>query len=99
MSAMPVTVIATMRAKPGQEQALQRELQSLVPITRKEHGCLNYDLHRSVEDPATFVFHENWTTRAALDAHLANDHLTAFLGKAESLLAAPPEIRVLERIG
>lgn len=99
MSDKPVTVIATLKAKAGQELALQEELLALIPITRQEEGCINYDLHRAAEDPAVFVFHENWTSKAALDAHLANAHLVAFAGKADTLLAEPPKIDLFDRIG
>lgn len=99
MSTTPVTVIATLKAKPGQESALRAELLGLIPTTRQEEGCLNYDLHQSSTDPAVFVFHENWTSKAALDAHLARPHLTAFMGKAEMLLAEPPRVELFERIG
>ena len=98
MSDQPVTVIATLKAKPGQEQALQEELLALLPITRQEEGCINYDLHRAADNPAVFVFHENWTSKAALDAHLANAHLAAFMTKAETLLAEPPQIDLFDKI-
>jgi len=99
MSEQPVTVIATLKAKPGQEETLQGELLALIPTTRLEGGCLNYDLHRSTENPAVFVFHENWTSRAALEAHLANAHLVAFMSKADALLAEPPQVALFDRIG
>jgi quinol monooxygenase YgiN len=94
----PLTVIASMRAKPGQEAALRAELLALVPITHQEPGCLNYDLHASTEDPGRFVFHENWTSKAHLDDHLARPHLMAFKAKAGELLAEPPQITLWERI-
>jgi len=94
-----VTVIATLKAKPGQEDTLQQELLALIPITRQEDGCINYDLHRSTSDPAWFVFHENWTSKAALDAHLANAHLVAFMGKADTLLSEPPQVDLFEKLG
>jgi len=99
MSTTPVTVIATLKAKPGQEEALRRELLALIPITRQEQGCINYDLHQSNEDPAVFVFHENWSSQAALQAHSVNTHLAAFQEKADVLLAAPPELACYQRIG
>jgi quinol monooxygenase YgiN len=99
MSIQNVTVIATLKARPGQEEALRQELLALIPTTRKEEGCLNYDLHRSLDDPAIFVFHENWTDQAALDAHLANTHLTSFMEKADGLLAELPRVVLFEKIG
>lgn len=99
MSDRPVTVMATLRATPGREETLLRELLALIPTTLNEAGCINYDLHRSREDPAVFVFHENWTSQGALDAHLANAHLTAFMEKAEGLLAEPPHLVLLDKVG
>jgi quinol monooxygenase YgiN len=99
MDAKPVTVIATLKAKPGQEDALRQALLALIPTTRQEEGCLNYDLHRSTDNPAVFVFYENWTSKAALDAHLAKPHLAAFMSQADTLLAEPPKVELFERIG
>ena len=99
MSTSNVTVVATMKAKPGQEANLREALLALIPPTRGEEGCLNYDLHQAAEERGTFLFHENWTSKAALDAHLANTHLQDFLGKADALLAEPPRITLWTKIG
>lgn len=73
-----LTVIATFVAKPGQEAAVRRELLKLVEPTRREDGCINYDLHQKQGDPATFVFYENWRDRAALDVHAESPHIRAW---------------------
>ncbi len=99
MNAKALTVVATITAKPGREAALRQELLALVPITHNETGCINYDLHQAVDDPAQFLFHENWTSKKHLDDHLARPHLTAFLAKAGHLLADPPRITLWDRIG
>jgi quinol monooxygenase YgiN len=70
MSTKTITVIATFQATPGKEAELRNALIGLVAPTRKEAGSINYDLHSSPEDPAKFLFHENWTGKAGLDAHL-----------------------------
>ncbi len=70
-----LTVIAHMRAKPGKEQDLHDALAALVEPTRQENGCVNYDMHQGVEDPALFYFYENWESAEALDAHLQTPHL------------------------
>jgi quinol monooxygenase YgiN len=99
MSKRPLTVVATIRAKPGQERVLREELLALIPITRQEPGCLNYDLHEAVGTPGSFLFHENWISKQHLDDHLARPHLQAFLGKADTLLAEPPQITLWEQVG
>jgi quinol monooxygenase YgiN len=93
-----VTVIATFQARPGKESELRKALISLLGPTRKETGCLNYDLHASPENPAKFLFHENWTTKAALDAHLKSPHVAALLPRVDDLCVAFPEITSWEKV-
>jgi quinol monooxygenase YgiN len=87
-----VTVIAHIRAKPGQESRVRKLLQELLPPTRAEAGCINYDLHQSQTDPALFVFYENWTSEAHLEAHSKSAHIQSLRRVAGELLEGPIEI-------
>ena len=98
MSAKKCTVVAKIRAKAGLEDKVRSELLSLITPTRKESGCINYDLHQSQEDKGLFLFYENWVSRQDLDDHLKTPHLQAFLGKSEELLAEPIEITFWDMI-
>jgi quinol monooxygenase YgiN len=99
MNAKTLTVIAQIKAKPGKEAQVRQELLSLVGPSRKDAGCVNYDLHQATDNPAVFLFHENWTSKAHLDAHLAKPDLQAVLGRVGQLVAEPPQITLWERIG
>ena len=74
-----LTVIAHIYANPGHEAEVKAELEKLLPITRAEDGCINYDLHTDNADPTHFVFHENWASKAALKNHLSAPHLKAYM--------------------
>ena len=93
-----LTVVATFQARPGKEAELRNALTGLVAPTRKESGCINYDLHGSPDDPASFLFHENWTSKAHLDAHLQSPHIKALVLRVDELCVAFPEISTWERI-
>src|SRR5687767_11430265 len=95
----PLTVVARIRAKAGKEVQVREALMALIAPTRAEKGCINYDLHQSTADPQLFLFHENWTTRAALDEHLQQPHLQELGAKAEGLFDGPVEITTWEKIG
>ena len=99
MSAKIITVVVTFQARPGKEAELKKALIGLVAPTRKEAGCINYDLHSSSEDPAKFLFHENWTSKAHLDAHLQTPHIQALLPRVNELCVAFPEIKIWEKVG
>jgi quinol monooxygenase YgiN len=64
----------------------------LLSPTRAEAGCVNYDLHQSQTDPALFVFYENWTSEAHLDAHSKSPHIQSFRKVAGEILEGPVEI-------
>jgi quinol monooxygenase YgiN len=98
MSAKIVTVVATFQARPGKETELKKILTNLVAPTRKEAGCLNYDLHAAADSPAKFLFHENWTSQAALDAHLQNTHIQVLPTRLDELCVGMPEIKIWEKI-
>src|SRR5271163_4328772 len=82
-----VTLIVHMRARSGQELLLEAELRALVGPTRKEDGCLVYDLHRSADGPGAFLFHEVWATREAHTAHTRTDHFLRWNARKDVLCA------------
>jgi quinol monooxygenase YgiN len=93
-----VTVIAHARAKPGQHEQAREMLEALVAPSRAEQGCINYDLHQSMEDPELFVFHENWTTLAALESHARSEHSVRFRKKCSDVLAEGPVVSRWRRL-
>ena len=99
MNTKSLTVIAQIKAKPGKESSVRQELLSLVAPSRKDAGCLNYDLHQALDNPALFLFHENWTSKAQLDQHLQKPELQAVLAKLGQLVAEPPSITLWDKIG
>ena len=92
METAQVTVFALVKAKPGKEETVKQELLALVGPTLKEEGCLNYDLHQSVDNKAWFRFHENWTSKQLLEKHLDSPHVSRFKARMSELLVEPPEI-------
>ena len=80
-----VSVVARMRAREGMAELLGEEAGRLVEPTRSEEGCLNYDLHRGIEDPSVFFFYENWRSQQDLDEHLEKPYLKEFARKLEDI--------------
>jgi len=93
-----LTVVAEIFAKPGCEERLKEELLRCVEPTRAEEGCLQYDLHVSTQRPGHFLFFENWTSREALDRHLATPHLERLRSVLPGLAEGEPRIATFERI-
>ena len=77
-----LTIVAHITAKPDRIELVKAELEKLIDITRSEAGCLQYDLHQDNENPAHFMFYENWESRDLWQAHMNNQHLQDY--KAET---------------
>ncbi len=76
-----IILTATIKAKPGQEEAVKEVLLGMVEPTRKESGCLCYNLHQSKSDKTQFLFYEQWASKEALDTHGKTPHMKALGGK------------------
>ena len=74
----PITAIATLTAKPGQQHVLEQALRALVAPSRAEAGCSQYDLHRDLADPQVFYVIEHWANEEVLQAHNASAHFQQF---------------------
>lgn len=83
-----VTVAVILRPREGQELFLEAELRALIGPTRKEDGCLRYDLYRVTEGPAAFLLYEIWEKRDAHTAHTKTDHFLRWNARKDALLAS-----------
>ncbi|WP_420413546.1 putative quinol monooxygenase [Roseibium sp.] len=82
-----LTIVANITAQPDKIELVKTELLKLIDITREEAGCINYDLHQDNENPAHFLFYENWETRELWQAHMKAPHLAAYLAATEGAVA------------
>lgn len=71
----------------GEEDRVAALLRQLIPASRSEPGCLQYDVYRGTDDPRTFVLFERYADQAALAAHSESTHFRELvLGEALPLL-------------
>jgi quinol monooxygenase YgiN len=82
-----VTLVVLLRARDGQETILEAELRALVSPSRKEEGCLRYDLHRSFDTPGGLLLHEVWASRDAHTEHTHTPHFLRWNARKDALLA------------
>lgn len=88
-----VTIIATVHAQPGKEEALAARMRAMALDTRKEAGCILYELQQSNDDPREFIMVEYWRDAAAVDAHDASEHMAALVADLPALVDRPVAVR------
>ncbi len=82
-----LTIVANIHANPDQIDLVKAELEKLVPITRTEEGCILYELHRDNENPAHFMFYENWESRELWQTHMNAPHLAVYMKATDGAVA------------
>ncbi len=93
MAENTLRVVARVKARPGRVNELLLVLNSMVDPTRKEPGCISYELLQNNEDPTDFTLIEEWQSDTALQSHFATKHFKEALTKMPNLIAAEPDIR------
>lgn len=92
---MPVTVVATMKAKPESVAAVRDACRQAIEAVHTEPGCELYSLH---EADGTFVFVEQWADEDALKTHSTAPAVTTFFGTVGELLDGTPDIKMLKPV-
>lgn len=96
-----VHVVATFLAAPGKEDELEEILLELIEPTRREAGCIRYDLVRSLQgtSPVELVFVEEWESEAALDAHGRMPYIQGLRPRLQDLVSSPPHVVRFRQVG
>lgn len=80
-------VVVNVTAKENQVNFTRKTLSSLLDYTRKERGCVVFDLHQDKNNPAHFFFYEVWENKAVWEAHMSTPFLTKYKEKTADAFA------------
>ncbi len=78
-----LTIVANIKAKADKINLVKTELEKLIVATRSEAGCINYNLHQDNENPAHFLFYENWDSRELWQTHMNTQHLQNYMAATD----------------
>jgi quinol monooxygenase YgiN len=95
----PFTLIVRLQTKEDAGAKFEAAFAKAVGPTRKEKGCLVYQLDRDTKKPGAYLVYERWQNLAALEAHLQSPHITNLLAAIGSLLDGAPDFQVLVPAG
>ena len=82
-----VTVVAKLVVKEDSIETVKAELLKMIGPTRQEAGCIEYRLHQDNDNPAVFIFYENWQSMEALTSHIASQHYQSYVSAVTGLIA------------
>jgi quinol monooxygenase YgiN len=91
-------VVAVITARPGSESIVEGALRALVGPSRRDQGCISYDLFASDSTPGTFVTVEQWESQEDIDTHMASAHMADAITVAGDHFDGFPAIHTLRSL-
>jgi quinol monooxygenase YgiN len=93
-----VVCVAEFRAFEGKTEDLIAALHSLIEPTRKEPGCIRYELNQFVEDARRITFIEKWKNREVFDTHCQTPYIKRYFDEVRPQLVENFEVKLYEEI-
>ena len=91
---MKLGIVALLEAKPGKEGAVAELLAGAVALAREEGTTVTWYAFRA--GPRSFGVFDTFHDEAGRKAHLSGRIAQALLGRADELLASPPDLRMVD---
>jgi len=76
-----IVLAVTWVARTGREAEVAALLSKLTEESRKEPGCVMYQVHRHRTEPRRFFIYEQYKDDAAIEAHRAAPHFMQYARK------------------
>jgi quinol monooxygenase YgiN len=94
-----VVLAVTWMAKTGRESEVAALFEKLTAESRKETGCVMYQVHKHKTEARRFFIYEQYKDDAALEAHRATAHFLQFAKKDLPKVADRTEGHLFEPLG
>lgn len=94
-----VVLAVTWIAKASHEAEVAEVFSKLTDESRKEPGCVTFQVHRHKTEPRRFFIYEMYKDDAALEAHRASPHFLQYARKELPRIAERTEGKLYEPLG
>lgn len=93
-----IKVIAKMSIKEDKVEGLINSILGSVEETRKEAGCMEYNLFQDVNIRNEFTFVEEWDSPEALKSHMNSKHFQEMISKLTEIMNKEMEVSVCTQV-
>ena len=91
-----IVVTSKFKSLPGLRAKIIEMARPCIEATRKEKGCVRYELFVSSEDDVTLQFVEQWTDPDALRAHMKTSHFATFREQRKDSVGEGASLKIFE---
>ncbi|WP_032122461.1 putative quinol monooxygenase [Clostridium amazonitimonense] len=93
-----IKVVAKNFAKEDEIDEIIELSKELVEITRKEKGCIKYEMYQDEQDATILTMIEEWENREALDHHLKSEHFNRIVPRMGKLMLKEADMNIYNKL-
>ncbi len=93
-----ITIVAKSLIKHGKTEEFKILAERLINESRKETGCISYNLYEDSSNCNILTFIEEWENTEAIKAHNSSEHFTSIVPEFGELRESQTEINLYKRI-
>jgi len=93
-----INIVAKNIVKKGKIEEFKLLAKKLVEESKKEKGCIHYDLYEDTNNSNILTFIEEWTSEEAINNHNQTEHFTTIVPKLGDLLEVESEVNLYKKV-
>lgn len=92
----PFSLLVTFKVKEGKEKDFEAALRTCRVATKKEPGCVAYELNRDPDEARTYVMYEQFKSLAAVQEHIKAKHTEELFKQITPILDGELKVKVYQ---
>jgi quinol monooxygenase YgiN len=93
-----IKVVARKFVNEGKVEEVIGFYEQLVEASRKEDGCIKYELYQDEEDPRVLAVIEEWESKEALNNHMRTEHFIKLVPMIAELTAKKVDKNIYNKV-
>lgn len=93
-----IKVVARKSVNEGKIEEVINLYKQLVQATRKEEGCIKYELYQDEKDSTILAVIEEWESKDALNKHMKSEHFTRIVPMIGELTSKKADLNIYNKL-
>lgn len=93
-----IKVVAKKFVNEGKVEEVIKLYEELVQETRKEEGCIKYELYQDETEPRILAVIEEWENKDALNKHMNSEHFTRIVPMIGELTEKKKDLNIYNKL-
>ncbi len=93
-----VKVVAKKHVNEGKVEEVVKLYEELVKASRREEGCIKYELYQDEQDSSILAVIEEWDSKNVLEKHMNSEHFTRIVPMIAELTSKKSDINIYNKL-